>query len=127
MSRHFLDVAKFGLTAVQKTYGFGIELAKLTSSFLFGGLLDIKKAKFDIRLSVAKGGHFRISMTAVFLRKYRRTFSLNINIRSLSSIVKSLVAKIKSFFKLGRVFGKRNIPRPRKRFVFDLVKCIRNG
>ena len=88
-AKRSLDIANAFLEGVKRTFQVGTRALSAISRFGLGGVFDIKEVAFDVGLSTAATGHFRVSVTAVILGHQKR-LSLNINLRDIISFAKRL-------------------------------------
>ena len=100
IARRSLDVAKLFLRAAAHAYRFAVKAANWIIKVGLTGLIHIREISFDAQLDVASGGHFRARIDVMFFRKFRVDLRININLRSIWSIVKQLVKR------MGRGFSK---------------------
>ena len=93
-----LDVVNAFLEGVKRAYQAGTKAISAIARFGLGGVFDIRKVAFDVGLSAAATGHFRVSVTVSIFRHTKR-LSLNINLRNITSFAKILGQKIISGLK----------------------------
>ncbi len=93
-----LDVANRFLQGLAHAYQYAMKGLSWISKVGLGGLIHVKNISFDAQLSAARGGNFKAGFDVVFFRKYRKRFSININIRSISSIIQPVVKRMGSGF-----------------------------
>ena len=83
-----LDAAKGVLEGVKYTVKAGAAAAKFIVSAGLGGLIDIKKLTFDVKIGLVSSGHVAGSATVSFLKKRPKKFSFNIRMNSIESMAK---------------------------------------
>ena len=88
-SKRSLDVANRFLDAMYKIHQAGVKSLSVLSSFATGGVFEIREMSFDVALSTAGTGHFKVSVLASLLGKLKR-FSIGINLKNLTSFVKAI-------------------------------------
>ena len=92
-SKRSLDIVNAILEGVKRTYQAGTKALTAIVNFGLGGVFDIRELTFDVALSSAATGHFRVSVLLSIFRKLKR-FSLNINLRNILSFVKAIGEKV---------------------------------
>ena len=90
-----LHVAVGALEAIKYAHRFGVKVGKAIARFTLGGILDVNSITFDVRLAAANTGQFAGSMKARIVGK-NLSFNFNLKIRSISSMVNSLINKCKT-------------------------------
>ena len=93
ISKRPLDLANAFLRSVKNSLKAGLNAISVVAKHGLGGVFDIRELKFDVALSSAATGHFRVSVLVSIFRKLKR-FSLNINLKNLLSFVKAIGVKI---------------------------------
>lgn len=93
------DAANAALTAANELNKVGAKAAQMITSGLTGGIIDIKEITFDVRLGLMTKGHFAASMKARFMSGPVKTFSFNIKLDNVASMVTDLVNNIKNDIK----------------------------
>ena len=89
ISKRSLDVANRFLDAMNRIHQAGIKATSALASFATGGTFDIREISFDVALSAAATGHFKVSVLASFFGRLKR-FTLGINLRNLTSFIKAI-------------------------------------
>ena len=89
ISRHSLNIVSAALERVKKAYQTGTRALSAVARFGLRGVFDITELSFDVALSSAARGHFRVSTVVKIFNHYRR-FGLYINLRNVLSFVKSI-------------------------------------
>ena len=93
ISKKSLDVVNAILEGVKRTYRAGTQALAAVARFGLGGVFDVKELSFDVALSAAATGHFRVSAVVKIFGRSKR-FGLNINLRNILSFVKSIGNKV---------------------------------
>ena len=88
-----LDIVNAFLEGVKRAYQAGTKAVSAIARYGLGGVFDIREIAFDVGLSTAATGHFRVSVTVNIFRHTKR-LSLNINLKDITSFAKSLGEKI---------------------------------
>ena len=89
-----LDAAIYALEGAKYVQRAGLAVSEAIISFGLGGLINIRKLSFDVRLAVAEGGSFKGEMDVIICNN-RLQMEFNINVNSVSSMVDSLVDAVK--------------------------------
>lgn len=89
VSKRSLDIANGFLETVKKVHQAGTKAISVLSSFATGGVFEIRELSFDVALSAAATGHFKVSVQVSLFDRLKR-FSLGINLRNLTSFVKAI-------------------------------------
>ena len=89
VSKHSLDIVIAILEAVKVAYQVGIKALSAIVRFGLGGIFDIREVAFDVGLSAAATGHFRVSVTLAIFNHFKK-LSLNINLSNILPFIKSL-------------------------------------
>ena len=88
-AKRSLDLAVAFLEGVKRAYQIGTRALSAIARFGLGGVFDIKRVAFNVGLSTAATGHFRVSVTASILGRQKQV-SLTINLRDITSIARKL-------------------------------------
>lgn len=89
ISKRSLDVANGFLDAMYKVHQAGVKSISVLNSFASKGMFEIRMMSFDVGLSTAGTGHFKVAVEASLLGKTKR-FSVGINLKDLSSFAKKI-------------------------------------
>ena len=89
ISKRSLDIANHFLEGVYKVHQAGVKSISALSSFATKGMFEIREMSFDVGLSTAGTGHFKVSVTASLFGKIKQ-FSIGINLKDLTSFVKKI-------------------------------------
>ena len=92
-SKHSLDIVNAVLDGVKKAYQYGTKAVSAVAKHGLGSVFDIRKLSFDVALSSAATGHFRVSVELSIFRHLKR-FSLDINLRNILSFVRAVGERI---------------------------------
>lgn len=98
VSKRSLDVANHILEGVKKAHKVGTSAVSAIARFGLGGAFDLKKVSFDVALSTAATGHFKVSATAIILDS-KKQVGLNLNLRDITSFAKELGERVFSGLK----------------------------
>ena len=88
-----LEGAKGVVTATKFTVKAGLEAGAAIAKFGLGGMVDVRKASFDVELSVANGRYFECSVTVQFMDQAEQTFNLSVNFDDMWANAKALANK----------------------------------
>lgn len=89
VSKHSLDIANAFLEGVKRTYQAGTKALSAITKYGIGGVFELREVMFDVALSTAATGHFRVSVLVSVFRHMKR-FSLSINLRNILSFVQAI-------------------------------------
>ena len=89
VSKHSLDIVIAILEAVKVAYQVGIKALSAIIRFTLGGIFDIREIAFDVGLSAAASGHFRVSVAVVIFEHLKR-LTLDIDLSNVLSFIRSL-------------------------------------
>ena len=93
VSKHSLDIANAFLEGVKSTYLAGTKALSAIIKYGIGGVFELREVMFDVALSTAATGHFRVSVLVSIFRHMNR-FSLSINLRNILSFVKAIGERV---------------------------------
>ena len=93
VSKRSLDIVNAFLEGVKRAYQVGTKALSAITKFGLGGVFSIRELSFDVALSSAATGHFRVSVLVSIFRKLKR-FSLNINLRNILSFIKAIGERV---------------------------------
>ena len=101
LSKKSLDLVIHILEGVKILFKAGVAALNAIVSFGLGGIFDIRELAFDVALSTAATGHFRVSILVSIFNHLKR-FSLDINLNNILSFVKKIgeqvIHGLKKFF-----------------------------
>ena len=92
-SKIAFDVANAALSEAKKANRAGMQALSAVTQFGLGGVFDITELSFDVPLSAAGTGHFRVSAVVKTFGHYRR-YWLSINLRNILPFVKAIGNKV---------------------------------
>ena len=93
VAKRSLDIVNAILEGVKRAYQAGTKALTAIVHYGLGGIFDIRELSFDVALSSAATGHFRVSVLVSIFHKLKR-FSLNINLRNILSFVRAIGEKV---------------------------------
>lgn len=94
-SRATLEVAKGALVVVQHTVRYGLEAAKWIVRLGLGGLINIRKIEFEVKIGLVSSGHFRGSIEISLLGRHYYTTGFNLHLNSIEEMVQDLVKLVR--------------------------------
>ncbi len=89
-----LTAAKNILEGVKETMKVGASAATAIARFALGGLINIRKITFDVKIDVVKSGHFRGSIEVSFLKQPFKRLSFDLRLNSLVEMAKDLADSV---------------------------------
>ena len=93
ITKHSLVIVKALLEGDKRAYQAGTKALSAILRYGLDGIFDIRELSFNVALSSAATGHFRVSVLVSIFRKLKR-FSLNINLRNILSFVRAIGEKV---------------------------------
>ena len=100
-SKKSLDLVIHILEGVKIAFKAGVKALSAIVSLGLGGIFDIRELAFDVALSTAATGHFRVSIVVSIFNHLKR-LSLDINLNNILSFIKKIgeqvINGLKKFF-----------------------------
>ena len=93
ITKHCLVIVKAILERDKRAYQAGMKALSAIVRYGLNGIFDIRELSFNVALSSAATGHFRVSVLVSIFHKLKR-FSLNINLRNILSFVRAIGEKV---------------------------------
>ena len=93
ITKHSLVIVKALLEGDKRAYQAGTKALSAILRYGLNGIFDIRELSFNVALSSAATGHFRVSVLVSIFHKLKR-FSLNINLRNILSFVRAIGEKV---------------------------------
>ena len=87
-------MAKGVLEGVKQTVRAGAEAAKFVVRLGLGGIINIKKIEFDVKIGLVESGHFSGTIVVSFLRKTDVTLSFTLQFESVENMASDLANAI---------------------------------
>ncbi|CAH1781115.1 unnamed protein product [Owenia fusiformis] len=92
--------AQLALDGVNEAQKAGLKAASFITRLTLGGIINIKEISFNVELAVANTGEFGGTIVVSFLGRSDDTFSFQIKLYSIESMVGILVDKVKDLLNL---------------------------
>ena len=93
-----LTAAEAALSGVEAAHAVGFQAFNDIARLGLNGLISIRKISFNVRLDVAAGGSFSVSVRAVFLGAAKTTVTVDFNLRDITAMARQLANHIGNGF-----------------------------